>query len=399
MTDSHERRGGCARNILWLGLLGVVGALAFTGGYQAGDQFGFHRGHALGMQEGYTESKDARTLERNAGVRVHLAVDAEAVLAGITPLESDVPPEAFGAAIDQVYRGLIEQTARVYPFVGGHEQRALSAWENLRHDVVNRHYAQLRAWNGSRKPLPGTRLSLDHHAVATDFSTVLKDEACSVVREVWTVSTGPEEPRPLLPGLCSVVDRELLRPLAEDLQEAAIAHDVQTSVSEASTQYRETIMELATAEMQIEGVVRHSYESKLFEGWLIEQTDRTSLEVRGRGLVKSGFKMHEAYDIEVLPEEHLIRVTLPRAEILSNTLVPEFSSEKEGWWTSVTTQQRNLGIQALKERVERQALDDGILQQAESRAEGLVQDLFSPLTALPSSPYRVEVDFSGAPTE
>lgn len=398
MTDSSSR-GGCAGSLLWIVALVVAAGLAFTGGYQAGDRFGYHRGHSLGFRDGYTESKEARTLERNAGVRVRLGVDSDMVLDGIQDLTPEAPPEAFDASVDEIYRALVSQTARAYPFVGGHEQRALEAWDAMRPQVVGRHYRQLRSWNQSRKPLPGMRLSLDHHAISTDFATVLKDEACAVVRELWTVSTGPDEPRPLLPGLCMVVDRELLDSLVTDLGEAALARDVQVSVSEASTHYRDTIMELATAEMRIDGVVRHSYESKIFEGWLIEQTDRTSLEVRGTGIVKSGFKMHEAYDVVVLPEEHLIRVILPRAEVLSNTLVPAFSAETEGWWTSVTTKQRNLGIQALQERVERQALEDGILDEAQTRAVGLVQDLFSPLTALPNSPYRVEVQFTDSPDE
>lgn len=400
MTDSdRSRRGGCAGTFWWLAVVAVVAGLAFTGGYRAGDLYGYHRGHSLGFQDGYTQNKEGRTLQRNAGVRVHLDVEPGPVLDGLADVSSDAPPTAFDVAVNGIYVGLITQTGRVYPFVGGHEARALAAWQSMRPVVVARHYEQVRTWNGSRTPLPGTRLSLEHHAVVTDFVTVLKDEACAVVREVWTVSAGPEEPRPLLPGLCLVVDRELLDSLGATLGEEAITRDVKTSVSEASTHYRDTIMELATAEMRIDGVVRHNYESKLFEGWLIEQTDRTSLEVRGTGIVKSGFKMQEAYDVVVLPEEHLVRVILPRPEILSNTLVPSFANEQEGWWTSVTNEQRNLGIKALQERVERQALEDGILEEAQERAVGIVQDLFSPFTVLPTTPYRVEVQFTESPNE
>ena len=80
-----------------------------------------------------------------------------------------------------------------------------------------------------------------------------------------------------------------------------------------------------------------------------------------------------------------------------NTLVPTFSQEKEGWWTSLNTAQRNQAIRALQAQVEEKALDDGILAEAETRAEGLVQDLYSPITALPGSPYQVEVRFEGRP--
>ena len=398
MSDAeptYPRRWGCFRTLLWLMLLIVVVAISAPIAFHAGDRYGFERGHSVGFREGFDENEEARTLERHAGVNLALGTDTEMVLDGLDDFTPAAVPEAYDQAVNVLVRDLLRQTARAYAFETGHDRRAEEAWSEMRTRVASGQYQQLRTWHNRRTPIPGQRLSLDHHAVATDFRTIMADEACALVRELWTVSAGPDQGRPVLPGLCLVVDRELLAPWMADLLEAALARDVATSVTESETRARRTIMELATAELRIDATVRHDYESKLFEGWVFESRDVATLEVSGTGIVKSGFKLHERYTVSVDSESRVIKVTLPRAQVLSNTLVPIFQQEKEGWWTSLSSKQRNTAITALQKRVENQALEDGILQMAEERAEALVQDLYSPITALPGSPYTVEVAFEG----
>lgn len=393
--QTAPRTGGGFFRFLWsLFRLGVV-VLLVWGAYRVGEWSGYGRGHADGMARGIEQDKEDRTLARTSGPSVSMTVPAATVVEPLTTLGDSATPPAFAAAIDEIYRDLLTQTARVYPFEAGHDARALDAWADRQARVADDMYRQLRSWEADRAPLPGMRLSLTHHAVASDAMTLLRDQACGVVREVWAVSTAPGEARPILPGLCGVVERELIEPWSKDVLERAIALDVEGAVTSAETRYRKTIMELASAEMSIDALIRHDYESKLFEGWPIESTDRATLEVRGTGIVKSGFKLDEKYAVAVDSEKHVIRVTLPRAQILSNTMIPTFSAEKEGWWTSLGTAQRNQALRALQEKVARQAELDGINKEAEERAVGLVQDLFSALTALPGSPYTVEVVFEG----
>lgn len=398
MTTDPPRTAGFFTFLLRLVRLAVLG-LVLYGAYRVGDWLGFTRGrnlgHAEGLEQGIQQDKEDRTLERSPGPAVAMTVPAEEVALALTTLDPDAAPPEFIDGIDRLYRDLLAQTARVYPFPAGQDVRALDAWADRKQRVADGLYQQLHTWAGQRAPLPGMRLSLTHHAAATDLETLLRDQACGAVRELWAMSTAPGDARPILPALCVVVERELIGPWGGELVQAAMALDVESSVTAAETRYRKTIMELATAEMEIDGVVRQDYESKLFEGWVIESTDHATLEVRGKGIVKSGFQMDQAYSVSVLSEEKKIRVTLPRAKILSNTMVPSFSQEKEGWWTSLGSTQRNQALRALQEKVERQALADGILKEAEDRAVGLVQDLFSPLTMLPGSPYTVVVEFQG----
>ncbi|MBX2799899.1 MAG: DUF4230 domain-containing protein [Myxococcales bacterium] len=401
MSESNRgrRSGGFVRTLLFLLLLGGALAYVIPWVYRSGDAFGYERGHAQGFREGYGNSKDARTIVQKGGGAA-LNLDVQAVVDGLSDLGQDPPSPRFVSALDRLYEALIERTGRAYPFEAGHAQRARTTWSQMKAPVIAANHDTLSGWQARRAPLPGSRMSLSHHTAASDLHTLLKDEACGVVREAFLTSVAPDEPRPVISGLCAFVDKELLAPWARELSEAALARDVSASVTAAETRHRKAIMELATAEVQVQGRVRHDYESKVFEGWPIESTDVATLEVRGTGIVKSGFKMHESYEVTVLHDEHLIRVALPRAEVLSNTLVPEFSQEKEGWWTSLTSAQRNQAIAALQKQVEAQALKDGLLAQAEERAEGLVQDLYSPVTALPGSQYRVEVVFAGqAPVE
>lgn len=395
-TESTSRRGGGFFRLLWSLVRFAFVVFLVWSAYRIGEWSGYGRGHADGMARGFEQDKEDRTLERTTGPSVSMTVPAGEVVEALSTVEGGATPAAFVDALDRIYRDLLGQTARVYPFEAGQDVRALDAWADRKQRVADDMYSQLRTWQADRAPLPGMRLTLTHHAVATDAMTVLRDQSCGVVREVWAVSTTPGQPRPILPGLCGVVERELLEPWSKDLLERAIALDVESAVTSAETRYRKTIMELATAEMSIDAVIRHDYESKLFEGWVIESTDRATLEVKGTGIVKSGFKLDEKYAVAVDSEKHVIRVTLPRAQILSNTMIPTFSAEKEGWWTSLGTAQRNQALRALQDKVARQAEVDGINREAEERAVGLVQDLFSALTALPGSPYTVEVVFEGS---
>ncbi len=398
-----RRRGAAMRSFVWILILATVIGIGMPWAFKMGDDYGYHRGHRVGLREGYTESTEARTVERKTGVSVRLNTDIDQMLDGLAALGPAEPPEAFVAPLDSLYWDLIAQTARAYAFEPDHRDAAYEAWGALRPQVFGDHHRQLREWMGPlAKPTEApSRMSLPHYSRAADLRSILKDRACGIVRDTFTVAAGPERGRPLIDGLCRMVDKELLAPWTDELVRRALARDVSETVTSTRTAHQRTIMELATTELEIDGVVRHDYESKLFEGWPIEQTDRATLEVRGRGLVKAGFKMHDQYQVTVRPEEKLVEVSLPRAEILSNTMVPQFSHEKQGWWTSLNREQRNQAIRVLQDNVTAQALKDGILDEAEARAAELVQDLYSPLTNLPGSPYEVRVSFIGerAPIE
>ena len=396
MAQSTDRpRRSLLGRLLWWLALGALVILGLPWAFWMGDQYGHARGRMEGFRHGVVDGATARTLEPRSPVGGQLDLPVDEALEGLVQLDADTPPLGFERVIDDLYGELIGEIVEIYPLPDGYASRSLRAYGDMRQVAIEQHYGPMRGWHQDRHPLPGmARWSLEHHAVAVDARTVLQDEACELVRQTITVSAPSPEEAPILKGLCSVVN-ELLVPWTRELEQAAIDHDIETSVTQTATRARKAIMELATAQVEVDGRIRHDYESKLFEGWAIEQRDRASIEVRGTGTVKSGFKMHERYDIQVYPEEQRIVVVLPRAEILSNTLVPQFAMEREGWWTSLTSAQRNRALQALQSNVRQQALDEGILQDAESRAEELVQNIYSPLTTMPGSAYEVQVKFEG----
>lgn len=373
--------------------LGVVG-LGVPGVYLAGDRFGYQRGYGVGLREGLQQGVEQRTLQRRPGVRPRLELPPGEVIEALTVLSGPQPTPAASEALGRLYRALIAETARAYTVAPGAERRALSALEGDLPRVVAEHHARLWGWHQARHRLPGTALALERHPVAVDLHLLLKDEACAVVQQAWTLSAGAEEEAPLMPGLCALLLKELIGPWAAELEALALDQDVEVSVAEAQTRHQRAVTELATSEVQIDGVVRHSFESTLFEGWPIEARDRATLEVRGTGTVKAGFRLHDAYEVIVEPEQDRIRVILPRAEILSNTLTPRFSQERQGWWTKLNTAQRNQAIGALRAEVEAHAREEGLLQDAEDRAQQLIQDLYAPLTWLPGAAYQVEVSFA-----
>ncbi|HHO49327.1 MAG TPA: DUF4230 domain-containing protein [Deltaproteobacteria bacterium] len=383
--------------VLLLLICGGITLLTVPGIYLAGDRFGYHRGYGVGLREGRAQELEARTLQRRPGVQPRLDVPPEQVERALTELSGPAPEPAFAEALDRVYRSLILEIGRAYTTEPGQERRALAAYAEVSAEVVEQHHAQLWRWRQARHPLPGTTGALEHHSAAVDLHLLLKDEACTVVGEAWARSAVADTGAPRLPGMCALLLKEIIAPWAAELEDLALDRDVETTVSGAETRHKRAIMELATSEAQIEGVVRHDFESTLFEGWPIEARDRATLEVRGLGIVKAGFRLQDTYEVTVLPDEDRIVVVLPRAEILSNTLVPQFSREREGWWTKLDTQQRNQAIRALQGKVEAHARTQGLLQDAEARAEQLIQDLYAPLIWLPGSSYQVEVAFSDAP--
>ncbi|MEN0064138.1 MAG: DUF4230 domain-containing protein [Myxococcota bacterium] len=395
MSDSYRPvRRGC---------LSPLGFLAFVAlglvGFWFGDQNGYERGYGYGFAEGYGELAAERMLKREPGVDVGLKSDPEAMLEVVQDLSSTAMPEAFAIEMADLYGEMALQVAYAYGLpsqatarmgqglLGGQEERLARQWAFLRRAHERRH------------PMPDTVLALEQVPRAQDLQAVLRDEACHAMQEAATLSADAERGPPILLGLCSLVDRELVGPYAERLMKLALARDIDRAVTDAQVTSKETIFDLATSEMRIDAVVRHDYESTLFKGWPIETKDVASLEVRGQGIVKTGFAMSESYSVEVQHEEERILVTLPPPAILSITMVPEFATERQGWWTSLNTAQRNQALKALQDRVEAQALKDGALDDAQTRARTVVSGLYLPFTTLPGSAWEVDVRFTDAPTE
>ncbi len=390
--SQSPRRMGCLSP---LGFLALVAAGLL--GFWFGDQNGYRRGYGYGFAEGYGELAAERTLKRAPGVDVGLTADPGALLDVVQDLDGTAMPESFALAMADLYGEMALQVGFAYELPPDARDRMGRGLLSGQEERLARQYAFLRRAHQRRHVLPGTRLALEQVPRAQDLQAVLRDEACLAMQEAAALSAEAERGPPILLGLCSMVDRDLVGPFADRLLKEALARDIDASVSAAETTSRETIFELATAEMRIDAVVRHDYQSTLFEGWPIETKDTASLEVRGTGIVKSGFQMTEAYSVEVRHEAERIVVTLPPPDIVSITMVPEFATERQGWWTSLNTGQRNQALRALQDQVRDKALEDGALEEARKRATTVVTGLYLPFTTLPGSRWEVDVVFSETP--
>ncbi|MEM6928086.1 MAG: DUF4230 domain-containing protein [Myxococcota bacterium] len=393
MSDS-PRRMGCLSP---LGFLLLVAAAA--AGFWFGDQSGYRRGYGYGFAEGYGQLAMERTIERAAGVDVAVTMDPATLLDVVQDLDGTEMPEAFAMTFADLYGEMALQVGYAYELPPAARERMGGGLLAGQEDRLQRQYAFLRKAHQRRHLVPGTALALEQVPRAQDLQAVLRDEACLAMQEAAARSADAERGPPILIGLCSMVDRELVGPFADRLMKLALARDIDRSVSAAQTTDRKTIFDLATSEMRIDAVVRHDYDSTLFKGWPIETTDTASLEVRGTGIVKSGFAMNDAYSVEVQHEAERIVVTLPPPDIVSITMVPEFASERQGWWTSLNTAQRNQALEALQDKVRKQALDDGALNEAQERAVIVVSGLYRPFTTLPGSVWEVDVVFDDGPAE
>jgi len=393
MSDSPPR-SGCVTPLGFLALVAVAAV-----GFWFGDQNGYRRGYGFGFAEGYGQLAAERTLTRAPGVDVSLKTDPAALLDAVQDLEGTAMPESFAVVLSDLYGEMALQVAYAYELPPDAQQRMGEGLLVGLDERLARQYAFLRKAHQARHRLPGTELALEQVPRAQDLQAVLRDEACLAMQEAAARSADAERGPPILLGVCTLVDRELVGPFADELMKLALARDIDRAVSDAQVMSKETIFELATSEMRIDAVVRHDYESTLFKGWPIETKDVASLEVRGTGIVKTGFAMQEAYAVEVDHERERIVVTLPPPSIVSITMVPEFATERQGWWTSLNTAQRNQALQALQDQVRAKALEDGALEDAQDRAQTVVTGLYRPFTSLPGSSWEVDVVFTEAVAE
>jgi hypothetical protein len=108
------------------------------------------------------------------------------------------------------------------------------------------------------------------------------------------------------------------------------------------------------------------------------------IEMAADFTVKAGFDLSQPFSIDISPDVKVVRTQFPKAKITSN----EGSNYKtikalNGWWNSITNDERDAVIKELKKQAEAAALDKKILLRAEESLKESVEEVIR--SAAPSA--------------
>lgn len=136
-----------------------------------------------------------------------------------------------------------------------------------------------------------------------------------------------------------------------------------TTVTEPSV----NIAELSTVEKTFEHT--HSIEST----WL-GSTKR--LQLKGQFIAKAGYDLNNAIQMEIQPDQQIVRVTVPAAKILSveQTKV-EIEVDDNGLWNKITTEQRTQALNALLADAKKSLEETTILSDAQKSFESQLDNI------------------------
>lgn len=363
------------------------------GSYHSGQKSGYDSGFRAGAEEEIA-SRSKAPVEEPAS---RLDYDPGSVIDILLNPGNGVPGEEFRAEVNSLNRAALEELARVYGLTSEETAAVLAEYDGLSEEVVTSYFEDLQALGEDRASFPADSVfKLDAYDVASDFSQVLADRSCLVFNTAMAFSSVTNrEGKLMLKGLCKLVAKDLMTPVAEELKAMALVRDLDATRYELERHTRESIAELALAEDRVETTLNRVFHRTMMEGTWFEFESEANLVIEGTGSIKAGFALQDYFSVAVDHSRRVIRVTLPEPKILSSDVTYEVLNDRDGFFVSVTPEKRTRALADLRSDLERVALERGLLKKAEQQAEKVVSVLYSPISYLPDQPYRVEVGFQG----
>ncbi len=384
-------------------LVALLGAayFAYTVGRGSGYETGSEAGYEAGFREGVKTEAEAPYRLPVADPLPSLDIDMDAVLEALVAADTAGPnpagPDpAFGAAIDQTHRAMLEELVRIYGLSDGEKAVAFEEYESLRDDVVTSYFDDLRSLDRARQELPSeTFIDFKSYEAASDFATVLGDHSCLAFSTLMAFSSVKTEAKYLLKGLCKVVAYDLLLPFSNELRDRALVVDLEATRLDLREHLRTSIAELAVAEDRLSTTFDRTFVRTILPGTWFESESSATLTIAANGAIKAGFDLQDYFELTLDHDAKVLIVTLPQPSVLSRDVSFEVLNDVDGFFVKITPEKRTAALGQIRRDLERMALERGLLGQARSRAENLVQVLYSPITYLPGSSYGVEVRFQG----
>lgn len=379
--------------LLVTGLVLAVGGASGYGAYLYGQRTGHEAGFRAGAQQ-EVESRSKPAVETPAA---RLAIDPDSVVAGLLARGGGAPSEEFRSSVDEINRTALAELGRVYGLSEAEQRTILAEYDALSEGVVVSYFEGLQELRGDRTSFPSESvITFEAYDVASDFSQLLADRSCLLFNTVMAFSSSTStEGKLMLKGLCKLVARDLMKPVAEELKASALVRDLNATRFNLEQHTRDSIAELAVAEDHLTTTLDRVFQRKVMERTWFEFQSEATLTIEGTGSIKAGFPLQDYFSVSIDHGRKVITVTLPEPEILSTDVSYRVLNDEDGFFVSVTPEKRTEALADLRRSLQRAAVDRGLLEEAEKQAEKIISVLYSPITYLPDAPYRVEVGFQG----
>ena len=163
----------------------------------------------------------------------------------------------------------------------------------------------------------------------------------------------------------------------------------------AITEEIRNISELATVEYRYTNVgTLDSAKTFSFIDWKVPFSDKVAI-VTMDGIIKAGTDLAQA-KVTCDEKKKLITVTLPKPKILSNELFEQrfkVYEEKDSVWNPITLDESNELRVQIKDKARLNAIDNGVLNEADTRAQQLIKKL---IEAMPDIKGKYTIEFKQA---
>ncbi len=241
--------------------------------------------------------------------------------------------------------------------------------------------------------LPGGSISGKYptYTSARQFSNVLATYTCNFIQLALTFAikrTSVSVGSVTLKGVCEHVATESILPISEELKNRSLLVDHLNSSVVFTEHIRQMIMELATVEDNISAIETNQRTRNFL---FFKSSAELEMEIKAR--VKAGFDLKNHFKVNIVENENVVNVYLPKAKILSIDIVPIVKNINDGWFVGVDEQHINDTNEILRQRVTDRAINSGLLFEAERNAETILKGILKPLFSTPIGDFGVNVQF------
>lgn len=189
---------------------------------------------------------------------------------------------------------------------------------------------------------------------------------------------------------CGIAISEALRPMVERLQTRATIQDFSASRGMLKDKVRQGIAELATYELRSRLGLDKTLSYKIL-GFSVSETD---IRVEAISVIKTGFKLDQAFDVTYSPKKGIVYVTLPQPTILSHEVYPRVDKLDVGFLSGISGEEMNRNFNELRRQFRQDALEnEHVLDKAKARADSVMQLMLGPVVKSMGRNYKLELRF------
>ncbi|REJ74919.1 MAG: DUF4230 domain-containing protein [Acidobacteria bacterium] len=301
-------------------------------------------------------------------------------------------PRDFVRAVWSVHAAALDYTGTQIGLSDQSMARALRSSQAAAQELADKYYAEfadtMATYQRQSDGFEFTRFEYSNAARA--FSKSIGRYLCDSTLNALAASArggATTAARILLPRPCSFLSTALVFPIVEELEANGLVMDFVESRDEIEEHLRQALIELAVAEDQFTVESTETFTKK----FIFEST--AEVEIRTRVRAKAGFDLEDFFRYEVIPARDLIRVTLPRAEILSVEATPTIVDMSRGVIVPLGKDRINTALSRTRQRIENRIERSDLTDVAERNAKVIVRQLVGPIARVPGAVYRVEVAF------